>query len=337
MKYKLLICGEALGREEEEAGQPFVGASGKLLKRLLSQVGINWKEAYLTNVFQLRPRPSNDITNLCGPKPEGIPHLKPLAPGKYVRKEFKPELDRLWQEVETIQPNLILALGNTAIWALCEGHPKISKSRGAIMQSHRGPKLIATYHPAAMLRQWSLKPIILADLEKAAKQMEFPELTRPSRDIWIEPSLSDLDEFERRFLETSDQISIDLENPSGVFTCIGFAPSPHTALVVPFYDADAPGGSYWRTPADERAAWAWVARQCARPRAIYVGQNFMYDAHVLFRELGIPTAHNHDTMLLHHSMQPELEKGLGFLGSCYTDEPAWKLMRTKKSRKKEDN
>lgn len=186
-----------------------------------------------------------------------------------------------------------------------------------------------------MLRQWSLRPIILSDLEKAAKQMEFPEFTRPEREVWIEPTLSDLYEFEQRYIAQSNEISIDIENPGGVFTCIGFAPSIDRAIVVPFYDATKADASYWSLE-DEREVWKWVRRICGTPRKVYVGQNFLYDAHVLLRELGIPTAHNEDTMLMHHAMQPELEKGLGFLGSIYTEEPAWKFMRKKKSRKKED-
>jgi hypothetical protein len=56
----------------------------------------------------------------------------------------------------------------------------------------------------------------------------------------------------------------------------------------------------------------------------------MYDLHFLWRGYGIPTVNcDDDTMLLHHSLQPESEKGLGFLGSVYTNEASWKLMRAR--------
>ena len=70
------------------------------------------------------------------------------------------------------------------------------------------------------------------------------------------------------------------------------------------------------------------------------GQNFSYDVQYLWR-LGIPVPNwGDDTMIIHHAMQPEMEKGLGFLASIYTDELAWKFMHKKKatdrSGKKED-
>ena len=68
-----------------------------------------------------------------------------------------------------------------------------------------------------------------------------------------------------------------------------------------------------------------------------VGQNFLFDIHFLWRTVGItvPNATD-DTMLLHHALQPEMEKGLGFLGSIYTREPSWKVMRKTGTTKRED-
>jgi hypothetical protein len=61
-----------------------------------------------------------------------------------------------------------------------------------------------------------------------------------------------------------------------------------------------------------------------------VFQNGLYDIHFLWRKYGIaPARCEHDTMLLHHALHPEMLKGLGFLGSLYSTEPAWKLMRPK--------
>ena len=68
-----------------------------------------------------------------------------------------------------------------------------------------------------------------------------------------------------------------------------------------------------------------------------VGQNFIYDMRFLWEQYGIPVKNAvDDTMLLHHALQPEMKKGLGFLASIYTDEASWKFMRTKDTKKKED-
>jgi DNA polymerase I-like protein with 3'-5' exonuclease and polymerase domains len=108
---------------------------------------------------------------------------------------------------------------------------------------------------------------------------------------------------------------------------IGFAPRTDLAIVIPFYDMRKEGYVHWSTPEEEREAWRWVKRYCLSPSA-KVLQNGLYDLHFLWRRYGITVRNpRHDTMLLHHALQPESEKGLGFLGSVYTNEASWKLMR----------
>jgi len=81
-------------------------------------------------------------------------------------------------------------------------------------------------------------------------------------------------------------------------------------------------------------AWNYVRRWCQKPS---VFQNGLYDIHFLWRRYGIsvPNAID-DTMLMHHAFQPEMEKGLGFLASIYTDEQSWKFMRKTDTIKKEN-
>src|SRR5687768_9984620 len=113
-----MLVGEAYGEKEEELGIPFVGPSGFILDQMLAQAGISRRECYLTNVFNFRPRPSNDIKNVCGPKGTALGGYPALQQGKYVRAEFAPELDRLYKEIERERPNIIILLGGTASWAL---------------------------------------------------------------------------------------------------------------------------------------------------------------------------------------------------------------------------
>jgi Uracil-DNA glycosylase len=331
---KLALVGEAWGKDEEASGLPFQGNAGRILNSLLAQVGIVRDECFVTNVLNLRPKPSNDIKNCTGPKTAGIPSMPALTPGKYMRAEFQPELDRLYAELDQVKPNLIVALGATAAWALL-GTSGIAKIRGSVAASPWG-KVLPTYHPQAVGYDWSLRPVLYADLCKAKREAEFPDLRRPRREIWVEPSLQDMDQFEYEHLAGATMLSIDIETMGDMITCAGFAPSPQVALVVPFYSAAAPGKNYWSTFAEEQQAWALVARWCKSPTP-KVFQNGMYDVNFLWRTVGIPVANaQHDTMLLSHALQPELPKGLAFLGSIHTNEAAWKLMRRSSTAKREE-
>lgn len=333
----IMIVGEAWGKEEEEVGAPFVGPSGRLLRGMLSQVGIAMSECHVTNVFNFRPKPSNDIQNLCGSRVEGIPSYPALTKGKFVRLEYTSELDRLFTEIQYVNPTLIIALGSTAAWALLKT-TGIKHIRGAPLLANingHSVKVLPTYHPAAVLREWSLRPILLADLHKAKREAGFREVVRPSREIWIEPNLEDMFRFEREHILPSPELSIDIETAGDQITCIGFAPTKSIALVVPFTKATPPF-SYWPTLQEEMLAWNWVRHICSLPKKV-VGQNFLYDMHFLWRGYGIPVpGAANDTMLLHHALQPEMEKSLGFLGSVYTDEASWKFMRKNETIKKED-
>lgn len=341
---KIAIVGEAWGEHEEKARAPFVGPSGYELTRMLDEAGIRRADCFLTNVFNLRPRPTNDISNLCVSKKECGHSLPPISAGKYIRSEYLPELERLRSELLEAQPNVVLALGGTAAWALL-GTGGITKIRGTAAQTTEaaparidGLKVLPTFHPAAILRNYSDRPTAIMDMAKAKRESEFPELRRPRREVWVEPELSDLEIFFDRYLKNAPLISYDIETFGNQITCIGFSPNEEVALVVPFFDERQPDKNYWPTIHHEVAAWTFVKKVLALP-AKKLGQNALYDMHHLWRYYGI-TVNNpaEDTMLLAHAMQPELKKGLGFLASVYTNEASWKLMRLKnqETRKRED-
>lgn len=330
MKNNIFIVGEAWGEKEEETGLPFQGASGWLLDQMLAQAGIKRNECYVTNVFQLRPKPSNDIKNLCGSKADAIPGYPKLAKGQYIRAEYAGELERLYSEIIREQPNLILVLGATATWALCHT-AGIKQYRGAVTGTHsavtaklgREFKVLPTYHPAMVSRDMSARPIVVADFSKALRESTFPDIRIPDCFIWTHPTLEDLATYERDYINPATLLSIDIETKGDQITCIGFAPGPESAIVIPLFKGD--NGSYWATTEEEVAALDYVRRWCEKP---CVFQNGMYDMSFLWRRYHIPCPNaQEDTMLLHHAFQPELEKGLGFLATIYTDRPSWKFMR----------
>lgn len=326
---KLMLVGESLSKDDVEEGRPFSGALGHILKGMLSLIGLAPSDLHLTNVFN---RYAHNQESLCGTKAEGIPTLPALIRGKYVRAEFGTELDRLYAEIKREEPNAIIAMGAAATWALLHA-PKIRAIRGSTTGTPeavsqllgRTYKVIPTYAVSSVARDWTMRPIVINDLNKAKRESTFPEVNRPERHIWIEPTLADLQLYEDEYVKEAEILSVDIETKGDQITCIGFAPSTSSAIVIPFYAEGAPNNNYWSDSLSELTAWEYVRRWCKKPA---VFQNGLYDIQFLWRRYGImvPQA-KEDTMLMHHAFQLEMEKGLGFLASIYTDEASWKFMR----------
>lgn len=358
MTKPIFILGEAKGAEEHRINSSFVGASGVELLRLLDAAKVIrlspsdkgfisdyyrrgdprsiesiWRlhpEVHRSNVFQIHP-PGNRLEWFCGPKSEGIPSYGALVPGKYVRREFEPELDRLANEILGIDPNLIIGLGNTALWALT-GRTGVGKLRGTTMVTTHcvsGYKLLPTYHPAAIFRQWELRPTVIIDLGKARREATFGDVRRPHCEIWIEPTLEDIHEFFTTHVrQRCDLLSVDIETSGTFITCIGFASSDQRAIVIPFDDPRSTSGSYWPSRDAERRAWNLVRGILLDGSIPKLFQNGLYDLAFLWKQYGIGVRGCvHDTMLLSHALQPESLKGLGYLGSIYTDHGSWKNER----------
>jgi uracil-DNA glycosylase len=362
----IVFVGESWSDSDLRSKQPFSGSSGIELFRMLNEAGVVratsldrelinkyyasqdpaitstlWSlhsEIYLTNVFNLKPD-RNDLESFCGGKADGIPGYPPLLKSKYVRAEFEPELDRLCREVLDRDPNLVVCLGNTALWALA-GRTGIMKVRGTTLESTHtvaGFKLLPTYHPSAVNRQWELRPTVIADLMKAKRESTSDRVIRPEREIWIEPTLDDIIRFESEHIRGCKLLSVDIETSGSRITCIGFAPSPSVAIVIPFDDTRAKNGNYWQTKVYELECWKIVRRILLDPSTPKLFQNGAYDIAFLWRAYGIKTINAaEDTMLLQHALQPEALKGLGYLGSIYSDEGSWKHMRKKDDTIKRD-
>ena len=350
---KAVFVGEASGKDEDREGLPFVGVTGREFDRLLLQSGLVRSELGITNVFLDRP-PNNKLDqHWCSSKKvvsedyvlvrSDLEKLWPdydwpktytwskISQGKYLQPGFLGELARLQQEIRRAKPNIIVALGGKALWALA-GTSAIKKNRGAVMDCVLVPgiKLLPTWHPAYIQRAWEERSTLVADLMKAKDQKEFPDIRRPERHIWVRPSLADMEEFFQKHILGCDLLAFDTETRGGQITCISFAPHESIALVIPFVERNpSPDYNYWKDPKDEVLAWQFVQKVLDTdiPK---LAQNGLYDLQYLWTPHGISIRNfASDTMLLHHSIYIELPKGLGFLGSIHTEEVAWKLMRTR--------
>lgn len=325
---RIAFVGEAPGEQEELIGLPFVGKSGQEFTSILQEVGIERSSCYLTNVLWSRP-PGNKLETFLISKKDCPPgySLPPVKQGFYLHPSLLPELERLQRELETLQPNLIVALGNTATWALL-GSGKITSARGAISKSSLCPglKVFPTYHPAAVLRNWSWRVVVLQDLIKAKREAEFPEIRRVERRILIDPDWTIIRDFIPHAL-AAKILSVDIETERRQITSISFSPDPSYSLVIPFWDKRKPDYSFWSLH-NESLIWSFVDQILSKHKCVLF-QNGLYDTQYIWK-MGIAVpGFTEDTMLLHHSLYPELPKSLEFLGSIYSNELSWKHMRTR--------
>lgn len=168
---------------------------------------------------------------------------------------------------------------------------------------------------------------------KAKREAEFPEIRRPQRFILVRPSIPEMYAWWKEHGKHAKRIAFDIETIKGQIRNIGFAASRHHAINIPFI---VNGSSYWPTINSEYAAWMFV-QMVLESDAIKIGQNTLYDIQYCWR-MGLRIRnYREDTMLQHHALYPEMSKGLGFLGSIYSNEPAWKLLRGKAEEFKKDD
>ena len=313
---------------------------------------------HVTNVFNVRP-PNNDIGLFFGT--ERVLDLPPYkvpktAGGSHLKPEYYRHVEALWSELDRLRPNLVICMGNTACWAVL-GDTKISVLRGTINWSKRlNLKALPTYHPAAVLRQWSMRPVTIADLQKAKDECEFPEIRRPERWVTIpQATAAGLDETRAWLTPKPNLLACDIETVRGQISIVGFAKSTNEALVVPFRDCHYRNQqiidvgqigrfvgrndaeiNYWPTPELEREAWRICINVLEDPSVKLIFQNGIYDMSYFLRMGILPRGADHDTMLWHHSEYLELPKSLGFLGSLYSGDVAWKAMAKSDTLKRDE-
>jgi uracil-DNA glycosylase len=326
----IYLLGEAPGADEEFFGRPFVGKSGDRLFRLLVEAGIDKSSCSFSNVFSERP-PDGILNKWHDPTGKGYLYkeklVPPLSAGLYISPErSEAAFNRIAFELETVKPNLIIALGNTALWALT-GLTGITKHRGNITVSSLaapGHKLLPTFHPAMLLRDEESHVIVVADLIKAKLESTFPEARRIKRTIWIANDPADIPLFFSVY-PPAESLTIDIETSRGQITVVGFAIDPFHALVVPIYNKYSSSPHIWSRE-QELLVWKHIKKICESsvPKIL---QNGIYDLQY-FRRYKINLKNFlSDTMILHYSLFSMLPKSLEFLGATYCNEISWKSMR----------
>lgn len=142
-KAELVFVGEGPGHDEDIQGIPFVGRAGQLLTQMIDAMGLRRDDVYICNVIKCRP-PENRT-----PEKDEIATCSPF----------------LLRQLAVIHPKVIVCLGNVAAQTLLSTHKSISHFRGQWFD-YRGARLMATYHPAYLLRNPNAKGEVWNDLKK---------------------------------------------------------------------------------------------------------------------------------------------------------------------------
>lgn len=308
---KILVLGEAPSTVELAKGIPFVGPAGEKLDGLLQMAGIKREDLYLTNASL------EMVDKTVGKKDQFFFHKGGQPTDVFVRG-----LLALQQDIQRIKPNVVLALGNYALWAMMQ-HQAIMNWRGSILWSEVfGVKVVPTIHPAALLRgqdefaggtkgrggMHKMITPVLHDLRRAKEQSLFPERNLRPRHVEINPEGPALDEAVA-ILESAENLDFDCETFGGNrLACIGFSDgNPERA---------------WVFECDTKERVGICKGLLENPSSRKRGHNICaYDVPML-DSAGIHARNVYwDTLISQHILVPDLPKSLAFCQSVYTDMP----------------
>ncbi|HWY33591.1 MAG TPA: DNA polymerase [Nitrosopumilaceae archaeon] len=308
---RIAIVGESPASDEMLTKLAFTGPSGRLLNELLKDAGINRSQCWVTNCCKYFVPPNvgeQKIPFQVRARNAGIDLVK--------------EYNDLQIELNNINPNVVIGLGGTALYAIT-GKSPITDYRGSILSAF-GRKCVSTFHPAHLLHQkgeisgyWQ-RPIIVFDLKRALKQSLTPELNRPSRYLHVARSSADVYDFILKYKDYTHP-AIDIEAKDCIPVCIGIAFIPNEGITIPLWNSSGISS----IPTTDLAS-IWILLSDLLINNDIIGQNFKYDQDKIAR-LGFKIRSLFsDTMLKAFAINPELPKNLAFNTSIYTEEPFYK-------------
>lgn len=336
---RIMLVGECWGDQEERQGVPFAGKSGELLNTLLHEVGITRSECYLTNLVNARPPFGLMEKWVTTKKKDMTPDMVKLR-DQWVKPIVRDGFYQLLKEIHLVRPNIIVALGNTSMWALT-GAWGITKWRGSQLrvttgrelypQGLLGPadlpwagKLIPTLHPAYLFRDMGQRPIVINDLKRVKKEIHHADYrNEPQWNFTVRPGIGEvlttLKDLRTRLDAASDGlwIDFDLETRAGHIACAGLSWSLSDALCIPFMCVEDRAG-YWLAEEEARIVWL-LYKVLTHPNAKVRWQNGLYDAQYTYRHWHFVPRGAQDTMIAHHSAFCGLPKSLAFQASMYCE------------------
>ena len=299
---RIYFVGEAPGSDEVDAGRPFVGVSGTLLRDCLGRNGIAEASVRFANLCQYRPE-DNKFANVVG------------------SRELEAGIEELTRDLRDHRPNVVAALGAWPLLYLTSKRGKkapgtgIIKWRGSILPCTlpgcEGIKVIPTFHPAFVVRKRNEYPIFDTDMKRIKFDSSFPELRHPEYKFTLNPMQDKLQACVEELL-AAPYLAVDIESvkKSTHILCVSYSPSPYRSIVIPFSYTD-----FARVEAHQRLLTSDIPK---------VFHNAAFDIPMLALN-GIKVKNlGWDTMFAQHAMWAELPKSLEYLTSVHTRQPYYK-------------
>ena len=327
---KIMIVGQSPSQTDLKFGLYFSGSTGILLKQMLKHSGIRYEDCYVTCVSEVYPI-RGQFKYYYDEKPK-----RPSENLKHMQQVVRDKIDHM-------KPNVVIALGTEALKAITN-KKSIEQWRGSIL-TYNGVKIISTYNPQAVMKNYNFHPIVEMDFVRALKESTCSEIEYDSHEVLTQPSLQQTLEWINVARSNSNRTAFDIETVGKHIRCISLAQWRYgrpEAIVIPFIQFPSSrmaipgekniiqigkplGGSmsnYW-TKDQELQILDSLARLLEDNDVQKVGHNSIsFDAPIIEEEFKICiNNHTFDTMHAFHLLYSELPMGLKFISTIMTNFP----------------
>jgi uracil-DNA glycosylase family 4 len=310
---KLMILGDCARPTDVRTAEPFSGQNATILEECFDGTGISLAQVYRSYV--IKTVLANDQSD----------NLIPISEKYY---------DQLTKEIEALQPNCILALGEVAL-KFCTGLYNIGNWRGSILRYRDYKrKVVPSINPGTIfghekggLRDWKDLTYVKWDFARAVEESKSSAYLIPKRNLICARNSSQLLSFFERY-QDANKVAIDIETFKTIPICIAFAFSRNEAISVPFFRDN--GDPDWPVlpQTDQAYIWQFVSRLLANSDIMKIGMNYKFDQGQLEYAnnkkdwFGMPTSSVFfDIRLGFKTLYPELPASLAFIQSVLTREP----------------
>lgn len=305
---KIMIILEYPNSQEDKLGKTLQGKSGKLFNELLEGAGIDKKDCYITYLLKCKP-------------PEGV---SPSAADIKVCKEY------LDLEIATVQPEIIVTLGATALKAMTR-KAKITELHGQTLEYISNKliiKLVPTFHPNMALRDPSKIAPLRKDINRVGFLLRGQEIKEESLHWEVIRTLDDWNNFIEEYSDI-DRCAVDVETtgldmyaPEFRINSIQFGLPTGRNFALPLSVRDGP----WRDKPKARQQFIETVIEIAEDNDIEIsGQNFKFDNKCLMTEYGTKFYLRFDTMLAHHTLDENSSHGLKEMATEFCNAPSYDI------------